>query len=80
MRFRFTNNSKKVLEEIQKRVIEQHKNKDLKKFRIKYTKKKYFLVVPFPFTSPAFQLLINGKFYKKKSLIKLTVKSLGIRF
>lgn len=64
MRFLWTTASKKALEEIKARMIIQHNEKNINRFRLKFTKKKEFLAIPVPFTDAAFQLFINGKFYK----------------
>ena len=61
MKFIPTTASSKAIEEIKKRMLEQHENKDISKFRLKFTKKKEFLAVPsLYFGCPAFRLYINN--------------------
>ena len=64
MRFKFTNSSIKILDEIKKRVIENYQERNPRNFKIKYTKKKYFTVTVIPYLFPAFILYIDGKSYK----------------
>lgn len=46
-------------------MIEQHKNKDINRFKLKFTKKKEFVAVPVPyFGVPAFRLFLNEKEFK----------------
>ena len=64
MKFLWTNASRNVLKEIKKKMIEQHENKDINRFKLKFTKKKEFLAVPLPhFNIPAFNLFINEEIY-----------------
>lgn len=64
MKFMWTNSSRKALEEIKKRMIQQYGNNDVNRFKLKFTKKKEFLAVPSPyFNCPSFQLFLNGKLH-----------------
>lgn len=64
MKFLWTTASRNALKEIKKRMSEQHEEKDINRFRLKFTKKKEFTAVPIPyFGYPAFQLYINEKLY-----------------
>ncbi|MDD4110164.1 MAG: hypothetical protein PHS54_01270 [Clostridia bacterium] len=64
MNFILTNSSSRALKQIKEKMIEQFEKKDINKFRLKFTKKKEFLAIPVPYTGPAFQLFINGRFHK----------------
>lgn len=64
MRLTLTNSSNKALQEIKEAMIKQFEEKNVDRFRLKFTKKKEFVAIPIAFTSPAFQLFINGKFHK----------------
>ena len=64
MKFEWTNSSSKVLDIIKYRITKNYEDKNIEKINIKITKKKHFLAIPIPSTSPAFTLYINDKFYK----------------
>lgn len=62
MKLMLTTSARNALKEIKEKMLNQYENKDINRFKIKFTKKKEFLAVPFPFDFPAFQLYLNGKF------------------
>jgi len=64
MDFTLTNSSKNVLDKIKEVMIKQFENKDISRYKLKFTKKKEFIAVPFAFTSPAFRLFINRGFHR----------------
>jgi len=62
MKFLWTTASRKALQKIKERMIDQYENKDINRFKLKFTKKKEFVAVPVTFFGcPAFQLFVNGK-------------------
>jgi hypothetical protein len=76
VKFKFTNSSEKVLDEIKNRIINNYADKNPKNFKIKYSKKKYFSVVVVPYFYPAFLLYADGKviksyFYKNNKWIEV---------
>jgi len=56
--------ARNALNKIKDQMIKQFEEKDINRFKIKFTKKKEFLAVPIPYTGPAFQLYINDKFLR----------------
>ena len=64
MKFEFTNHSRRILNDIKARVISQYNQKNRERFKVKFTKKREFFVIPIPWSSPAFQLWIDNHFYK----------------
>ena len=64
MRLIITTSSRHAIKKIKTQMILQYENKDVKNFKLKFTKKKTFIAVPIPYTGPAFQLWINGRNYK----------------
>lgn len=59
-----TTASKKAIKEIKEKIVSMFEDGDYSRFRVKFTKKKEFLVVPIQFNIPAFRLFLNEKPYK----------------
>jgi hypothetical protein len=76
MNLTLTNSSRKSLKNIQDRMIEQFEKHNTNKYKLKFTKKKEFIAVPFSFNHPAFQLFVNGKFHKTYFLINKVWKEM----
>lgn len=78
MKLLWTNASRNALKKIKERMIEQHKDNDINRFRLKFTKKKEFLAIPvLYFSSPAFRLYLNDKSYATYLLKKDKWKELS---
>ncbi len=63
MKILWTVASRNALKKVKEQMIKQYMENDVNRFRLKFTKKKEFLAIPFSYDKHGFQLFLNKKFY-----------------